>query len=69
MNLRDKVFIPHHWTSEEATTVIQFLYQIADAIWEVHGDGIIELAGRASPAAPYERPCPPVASFDDDLPF
>ena len=68
MNLRDKVIIPHHWTSEEATAVIQFLDQIADAIWDVHGDGIIELSGRVSPAAPDECPCPPATSFHDDFP-
>ena len=69
MNLHDKVIIPHHWTSQEASSVLRFLYQIADAIWDVHGDGVIELSERASPTAPRERPCEPAVYLDDGLPF
>lgn len=69
MNLRDKVMIPRHWTSHDAHTVLRFLYEIADAIWEVHGDGIIGLCNDASPQAPFERSYQPPTSLDDDLPF
>ena len=69
MNLRDNVIIPHHWTSEEASTILRFLYQIADAIWEVHGDGVSELCARANHETTYEPTSRPSASLNDDFPF
>lgn len=29
--------IPTHWSAEEALTIVNFLQQLIDAIWQVHG--------------------------------
>lgn len=38
----DKFYIPTEWTAKQATTVWEFLEEIATAIWEVHEKGILE---------------------------
>ena len=74
MNLNDyTITVPHHWSSEEALTFVAFLDQVAQAIWSLHGDGMMAVLNRSqraclcSPASSqhFDTVCDPA----DDLPF
>ena len=62
--------VPHHWTSEDALHVVQFLNDIVQAIWTLHGDGMNEIL--RCPSARYDDPSPWPAVEPrpkNDLPF
>lgn len=73
MNLNDyTINVPHHWSSEEALTVVGFLDELVQVIWSLHGDGMLAVLHRSrrtchcSPASSqHSPPCDPA----DDLPF
>jgi uncharacterized protein YktA (UPF0223 family) len=39
---RDNVPIPRNWTGEQAKAVLDFLDEIASAIWDVHEKALFE---------------------------
>lgn len=36
------LLVPRLWNAEEALAAVRVLRQIIDAIWEVHGEGMVE---------------------------
>ena len=61
------VIIPHDWSDEEALTVVGFLEQLAQCIWNLHGDGMMAAMRRRNAAASTVQYRPP--HEDDDLPW
>ena len=70
MNFDDYTIpVPHHWTGEDALTVVQFLQEIIQAIWVLHGVGMNELL-RCPSLRHEESPWPAIEPRpDDDMPF
>ena len=68
--LHIELAIPKDWTGKQAKTVWQFLENIMEAIWDVHGDEIdeaIEAEERRLLAAARGQPLEKLQ--DDDFPF
>jgi len=60
--------LQNHWSSAEAWTVIEFLDQLRDALWEDYGDQVTqmlweEVAEQDSDDSQLEL------GFDDEIPF
>jgi len=36
--------VPENWTAEQANHVLDFLYSIAEAVWEVYEEGLTDIA-------------------------
>lgn len=43
-----KVTIPAHWTAEQASSICDFLHDLIEALWNVHGDKMAAEYARAS---------------------
>lgn len=55
--------IPTDWTADQAETVYVFLLEVANAVWDIHGDQIMRLLRERTERRDHET--------DDvnDLPF
>ena len=50
-----------YWNAEQAETVITFLDELKDLLWEVYGEEITDMRRRASESD--------TSDFDDDIDF
>ena len=62
----EQLHVPSSWTAHEATTILELIERLAEAIWQAHGDAITrryeELHGPPPPPdCPEDDP--------DDIPF
>ncbi len=55
-----------HWEAEEAHSVIEFLDQLRDALWQRHGEGITQMQRESSTVHNDRQHDLP---FDDPLDF
>jgi len=53
------LIIPHDWSDEEALIVLHFLEQIAQCIWNLHGDGMMAAMRRRNAASGTVKYQPP----------
>ncbi len=60
--------ISTHWEAEDACTVIQFLDELRDQLWEVYGDQVTDMLREASESRP-ENTDQRELEFDDEIPF
>ena len=51
--------IPHDWSGEETLTVLSFLEQIAQCIWNLHGDGMMAAMRRRNAVSGTVKYQPP----------
>ena len=58
------IVIPHDWSGEEALDVLCFLEQIAQCIWNLHGDGMTAAMRRRNAASGTVKYQPPSADAD-----
>lgn len=56
-----------HWSAEEAYTVIAFLDELRDQLWETYGDRINEMFLAEVKHRTDDRQCE--IPFDDDIDF
>ena len=57
-----------YWTAEEADTVVAFLDELRDMLWETYGDQIIRIRRDAAPGTESDADPTPQA-FDDTVDF
>lgn len=53
------IIVPHDWSGEEALTVVDFLEQIVQAIWNLHNDSMIVAMRRRNAASGRVKYQPP----------
>lgn len=67
------IFIPEHWSADEALVVVSFLRRISDAIWAAHGHDMAAALYRCDDlgrGAPLNLSRPDTSKRqNDDLPF
>lgn len=56
--------IPHDWSGEEALSVLSFLEQIAQCIWNLHGDAMMTAMRRRNAASGTVKYQPPTGEDD-----
>lgn len=59
--------LPTYWTAEEADTVVGFIDELRDRLWETYGDEIIEM--RCNARADTDLSNQAKLAFDDDIDF
>lgn len=57
------IVIPHDWSSEEALTVIYFLEQITQSIWNLHGEGMTAALRRRNAVSGTVKYIPPTSEI------
>lgn len=65
------LLVPRLWSAEEALAAVRVLRQIIDAIWEVHGEGMVVEIDAAPERWRLEDFIdePPDEPGNDDIPF
>ena len=53
------IVVPHDWSGEEALTVVGFLEQIVQAIWNLHNDSMLVAMRRRNAASGRVKYQPP----------
>ena len=57
-----------YWDPDQAHTILEFLDQLRDQIWEIYGDEIVDLLRNAS-NTPTKDEHQIKLEFDDDIDF
>jgi hypothetical protein len=65
--------MPGEWTAEQAWSVMEFIYQLEQLVWDTYEEQLLELVGPQGPGPPeqcYPDPDPDLnADPYDDIPF
>jgi len=57
--------LPDDWSANQAWSVLEFIYQLEELIWDAYEDQLLTLVG-PEPPEPHEDF---ISDLDDDIPY
>lgn len=65
------LYLPDNWSAQQAWSVMEFIYQLEELVWNAYEEQLLTLVGPTEPDPP--EPTGPEADsdlfLDDDIPF
>jgi len=58
--------LPDYWSAEQAWSVMEFIYQLEELVWDAYEEQLLDLVGPDPPEPPESDLHP---ELDDDIPF
>ena len=63
------IHMPDDWTAQQAWSVMEFIYQLEELVWDTYEEQLLELVGPSGPDPPEPPEPDPLPDLDDDPPY